>query len=398
MKKILTGLFLLINITSFSQTVKELEHELSYVKSTEKWDNKKDIAFKLLKIDKLNTKAIDYLVKVYGRNNQRDSISVLFDNIINNNLNSPEPYLIRVRDRNAYFAGLTNKQKIEYLKKAKELDSNNIEAIYMLGKTYYELFINEYDKNEHTTLDYYARNSIQFFSELCEQNENFKESLKFPLLQLANYIGDDNKKKLFENYKSQSSFFPISSFIDLPNDWKTNYSVNVIKFVPKSEFKISGVESAVFHVNWYAENLEALEELILSDSLSLKVYRFTWLRTFDNPIVIGLKNNNDSITLYWKVCDGKGGYEPGKIIENKSKELNLNEWKDIVSNINSIDFWNLPSIKSEISGTDGAQWILEGKELGRYHVIDRWSGGEIKKLCKQLINLTDLKIKESDIY
>ena len=58
MKNILTGLLLLIYFTAFSQTVNELEHELSYFKSDKEWGNKKDIAFKLLEIDKLNAKAI----------------------------------------------------------------------------------------------------------------------------------------------------------------------------------------------------------------------------------------------------------------------------------------------------------------------------------------------------
>jgi hypothetical protein len=65
----------------------------------------------------------------------------------------------------------------------------------------------------------------------------------------------------------------------------------------------------------------------------------------------------------------------------------------VISNINSIDFWNLPSIEGGIRGTDGAQWILEGKEPGKYHVVDRWSGGEIEKVCRQLLELTDLKIE-----
>lgn len=34
---------------------------------------------------------------------------------------------------------------------------------------------------------------------------------------------------------------------------------------------------------------------------------------------------------------------------------------------------------------DCAQWILEGKELGKYQVFDRWSGGEIENVCKLLI-------------
>lgn len=399
MKVSLTAILLLINIISFSQTVKELEYELSYFKSGETWGNKKEKAYKLLEIDGLNAKAIDYLVEVFGRNNQKDSITILFDKIIKNNPNSPAPYLIRARERNAHFAGLTYTQEINYLKKAKELDSDNIEVIYMLGKLYYELFNNEYDNNrEKENLDYYAKNSILYLSELCEQKESLKESLKFPLLQLANYLGDANKLKLFEDYKVQSSYFPISAFVDLPNDWKTDYSVNVIDFVSDSEFKVSGVESAIFHINWYAEHLKALEEPVLSDSLPTKVFRFTWLRTFNNPIAIGLENNNDSITLYWKVCDGEGGYEPGKLIENKKKQLSLNEWTLFLQRIDSLNFWKLETAENEILGTDGAQWILEGKELGRYHVVDRWSGGKIAPLCLDLLKMTDLKIKKDEIY
>jgi hypothetical protein len=323
----------------------------------------------------------------------------LFDRLIKENPESPEPFLLRVRGRNAHFAGLTYTQQINFLKEAYKLDSVNTEAIYTLGKMYYELFILEYNKNKKkANLDYYSTNAIKYFSVLCQLNESYKETLMLPLLQLANYLEDTNRKRLYENYKVQASYFPISAFVDLPNDWQTNYSVNVIDFVSGSEYKFSGVESAIFHINWYSEHLKGLEEPVLSDSLPEKVFRFTWLRSFHNPIVIGLENSNDSITLYWKVCDGAGGYEPGKIIEDKSKRLTIKEWADFVANINSIDFWNLPSIKSEILGEDGAQWILEGTELGKYHVVDRWSGGELEKVCMQLLKLTDLKIKQDEIY
>jgi hypothetical protein len=399
MKNILTGLFLLISITCFSQTVKELEYELSFYKSGEEWGNKKNIAFKLLKIDSLNASAINYLVEVYGRNNQKDSISFLFDRLIKKNPQSPEPYLLRTQERNAHFAGLTYTQQINYLKEAYKLDSVNVEAIYTLGKLYYELFIKEFKTNKKkANLDIYSSNAIQYFSIICNQNERYKETLKFPLIQLANYTMDLNKIQLYENYKIQSSYFPISAFVDLPTDWKTNYSVNVVEFVSDSEFKVSGVESALFHINWYESHLNALDEPVLSDSLPAKVFRFTWLRTFHNPVVIGLENINDSVTLYWKVCDGAGGYDPGIIIDNKSKALTIKEWKDFVESVNSINFWNLPTTQSGILGTDGAQWILEGKELGKYHVVDRWSGGTIEKVCLKLLELTDLKIKQDEIY
>ena len=137
---------------------------------------------------------------------------------------------------------------------------------------------------------------------------------------------------------------------------------------------------------------------MLTDSLPTKIYRFTWLRSFHNPIVIGLENSNDTITLYWKVTNGAGGYEPGEIVKNNSKKITIKEWRDITSNIDSVDFWNLSSTNSGFPGTDGAQWLLEGKELGRYHMVDRWSGGEIGRACLELLKLTNLSIKEDEIY
>ena len=389
MRIILTVILTLFINISFSQTVEEMELELRYFKSGESWGEKKEYAKKILAIDGLNSNAINYLVEEYGRNNQQDSIRLLFDWLIKNNPKSPEPYLIRVRNRNPHFEGLTYTQQINFLKEAQKIDSTSTEAIYMLGKKYYELFLKEYSKNKkRENLDYYSRNSISYFSDLCAIDKGYIETMKYPLIQMTNYIGDNKKNLEFKGYVYQSSYFPIEAFSGLPKDWETNYNVDVIW----------EIESAVFSLNWYSSHLKALEEPVLTDSLPTKIFRFTWLRTFHNPIVIGIENMNDTITIYWKVNDGEGGYEPGKIIENKSKILTLKEWTGIVDEINAINFWNLPSTENEILGDDGAQWILEGKELGKYHVVDRWSGGEIGKLCFDLINLTDLKIKEDDIY
>ena len=222
--------------------------------------------------------------------------------------------------------------------------------------------------------------------------------MKFPLFQLANYLGDSKRSKTYESYNKQISYFPVSAFVDLPNNWETNFSINVLNFVPDSVFKVSGVESALFRINWYSEHLKALDEPVLTDSLPTKIYRFTWLRTFNNPIVIGLENENDSITLYWKVCDGEGGYLPGKLIKHKKILLDLNVWTQFSQKIESIDFWNLQTTENDIFGTDGAQWILEGKELGKYHVVDRWSGGKISTVCMDLLKMTDLNIKKEEIY
>ncbi len=412
MKKILIGFLLFFDIFCFSQKVKELEHELSFYKSGEEWGNKKNIAFQLLEIDSLNSRAVNYLVEVYSRNNQKDSIQILFEKLIQGNPQSPIPFILRAGERNARFARLSNTQRIKYLKEAFKLDSSNVEVIYTLGKMYYELFIDEFktmsknaaDLNDPDSpmmtvnLDNYSSSAIQFFRLLCKQNEEYKEMLKFPLIQLANYNGDKNLNHEFENYHFQWYYFPIDAFVDLPEDWRTNYTVNVIDFASDSVFKVSGVESAYYSVKGYILFLSAFEEPILIDTVSGTVFRFTWLRSFHSPVVIRLENRDDSITLYWKVSDGLGGYEPGKIKTNKSKQLTKKQWDEFVAKINAIDFWNLPSTNSGLLGTDGAEWVLEGKEPGKYQVVERWSGGAIGNVCLKLLELTDLKIEEEDVY
>lgn len=407
MRLFLTVFLISITQISFSQKIEELVHELSFYKSGETWGNKKNIAYEILRRDRLNTKAINYLVEVYGRNGPQDSIGILFNEIIRCNPNSPIPYIIRATDRNARFERITTTQQIDYLKKAHLLDSTNEEAIYQLGKLYYKLFMKVFNDNkDEPYLDYYSKCSIHYFLILCERDEGMKGTLKYPLIQLANYQKDNSKIKLFESYESSSSYFPVSSFISLPNNWKTNYLVNVLEGIVNDNkkefnedfFKYIGVEAAVFKTNWYSKYLLAFDEPVLCDSLPMKVFRFTYIRSFDPAVVLRIENKDDTITIYWKIVNNENGNKSEMNIERQSKKLSISDWKSLENKLKKINFWNLPTQGEDIIGTDGSQWVLEGKIGKEYHVVDRWCGGKITSVCKAMIELTDLKIKEKEIY
>lgn len=392
-----TIVLIFFTISVFAQKTKEvnkLQDTLMSHRSGEKhWGVKNHLAYKLLSIDKYNNTAIFYLMGSFREMKQKDSISHFFDNLIEQNKNEVEPYLIREQYNNYDNPSYTF--RIRNLKKALAVDSLEPRVNYLLGKLYYELFTKEYKKSsKNANTDRYAQNTYQYFMFLYNLNDGYKEMLKYPLIQLSNYLGKTNDRKKIENTNIQTSYFPISAFLHLPNDWKTNYEVDVIAFASGTDFNFKGVESAIFRLNWYSKHLEALLEPVLDISLPTQIFRFTYLRTFHNPIVIGLVNSNDTILIYWKVSDGAGGYEPGKIIEDKSKKLTLKDWEDFTKKIISMKFWNIPTIKTGLIGTDGSQWILEWKGLGAYHVVDRWGGGEIYSVCKNLIELTDLKLEK----
>ena len=108
-----------------------------------------------------------------------------------------------------------------------------------------------------------------------------------------------------------------------------------------------------------------------------------------------------TVGSFWKLSDGAGGYEPGQLTVNKQNTIDKETWEEFQKILNQIDFWNMKTNETELLGTDGSQWILEGKTVNKYHVVDRWTPSEKSKFyqcCDYLIGLTDLKIRGDDKY
>jgi hypothetical protein len=171
-----------------------------------------------------------------------------------------------------------------------------------------------------------------------------------------------------------------------------------IFYFPLEVFRdTSYAEHASFVDAWYSENLFAMKEpLLYVDTSKDEIYRFTWLRTFNHPIAIRIEKHDTTYLLYWKLCDGAGGYKPGTLTINKSKVISRSQWNNFKNFIGEIDFWNMATNDPSDGGLDGAQWILEGKSPEQYHVVDRWcpkSESLYYQCCNFLINLTDLNNK-----
>jgi len=250
------------------------------------------------------------------------------------------------------------------------------------------VFLFKFASKKSNFMNYYAKKSIYYLDYLCTIDTNYKPKLKFPLMQLSNFLSNKSAIEKYKNYTIKGLYFPPETFTELPNNWMTDYSINVINKIERETFS-----NDIFKIY-----LDIFQEQTLYQQLSYKIYRFTYLRTFDNPILIGLVNNNDSITIYWKVTDGQGGYDFGQLVINENKQLSLIQWNDFEKIISENNFWNLSSENNEIMGFDGSEWIIEGNDMKRYHIVKRWCGYGIKKIGMYLINLTDLEIDPKDIY
>jgi len=147
--------------------------------------------------------------------------------------------------------------------------------------------------------------------------------------------------------------------------------------------------------------LRALKEPVLFNRRTSKeVYRLTWLRTFHNPVAITIEKDGEQYSLYWKVCNGKGGYEPGQLTIDESKEISKEEWDNFKTLLQKANFWEIKSVDREMPMDDGAQWIFEGISSNTYHVVDRQSprNNEYFNCGDYLIEMTEMDISNDDKY
>jgi hypothetical protein len=144
-------------------------------------------------------------------------------------------------------------------------------------------------------------------------------------------------------------------------------------------------DDAEFIEHWYAEQLTALKEqpLCCGAKDSQTTVRFAWLRSFHHPVAIRLFQSGDGRWLLTtKVASGAGGYKPGHLTTNATRELKASDAEQILSLVApGTDYWKLSSRGEEKPSADGlirvqvdgAQWIIEVLDGNAYHVVDRWS-------------------------
>lgn len=181
------------------------------------------------------------------------------------------------------------------------------------------------------------------------------------------------------------------------------FSVGQVSFFPDGSLD----EDAV-HGDWYTKHLKALHEPSLwesSKTQKTQTYRFLWLRSFHHPIAVRLDLKLDRRSLLTtKISSGHGGYEPGRLIKNRRRELNKEETDWFLGRIEELKFWSLPTKEPEepnVIRLDGAEWILEGIKDGEYHLVERWSPdkGAVHALgIVMLIDLAKLKLLYQDVY
>jgi hypothetical protein len=131
-----------------------------------------------------------------------------------------------------------------------------------------------------------------------------------------------------------------------------------------------------FEVHWFSRELYALEEKPLWQSApeDEHIYRITVLPAFSGPESVTLAVLPDGTgQIRFRTVDPR----TNRLSIDKSRAINPQQAADFTAKLSRIEFWQLQTEppKGQI-GCDGAEWILEGVEDGRYHIVLRWCPGK----------------------
>jgi hypothetical protein len=161
-----------------------------------------------------------------------------------------------------------------------------------------------------------------------------------------------------------------------------------------------GVDHDLSRRKWYSQELRRMLEPSLSCGQILQsTFRFTLLRTFHPPVTIRISFHRSSGELAATEMSGSGGVAPAATVDQPHRNLSLDESTSVQRALARAQFWELPSWRDG-GGLDGSQWIVEGRVLSRYHVVDRWSpqSDPFRDLGLLFIKLSGLSIPEQDVY
>jgi hypothetical protein len=128
-------------------------------------------------------------------------------------------------------------------------------------------------------------------------------------------------------------------------------------------------------------------------------YRFTYLRSFDDPITITIQREDEEYRLTAKYMRMQSDGSRGDSVYSNSISLTTAMENELEKTLQFAAFKNLPEKISD-GGEHGAEWTLEAKKDGQYKRVQRWSprSGPFRDACLFMLQISPLKDSVKKIY
>ncbi|WP_263355917.1 hypothetical protein [Acidicapsa ligni] len=183
-------------------------------------------------------------------------------------------------------------------------------------------------------------------------------------------------------------------------------------YFPQRSFdqKIRNDKLQADYYTWELKLLDEASFLELSQKPASHSYRFLWLRSFNQPVMVRLDiQADDTGVLTTKIGSGRAGFQQKDhvLIENTSRTLTTMQVDEFLTKVEKVKFWQFPSyMAGDQTGTDGSDWVIEAVRGGKYHVAARWSPdskSSSKQAVRELglalaIDLAQMKIPADELY
>jgi len=155
-----------------------------------------------------------------------------------------------------------------------------------------------------------------------------------------------------------------------------------------------------FENKWFSSHLSAANEPSLfhgrpQNRESNHSIRFTWLPTFDHPVIVRIEGlNSRSARLIAKQLSGAGGYAPGVISKSVDRPLTREEIHILRRLVANARLTTL-SAKECSFGMDGSEWLVEIADRNEYHFLNRWTPEQdgVRDFGVAALKLTGWKFK-----
>jgi hypothetical protein len=248
-------------------------------------------------------------------------------------------------------------------------------------------------KNKKSTFENSADSSLKYFYQLWELQQEKREIIYYPIRQLECFLNQSEKSPIQKGIDKNFNqcYFPSFYFTNLTEHWECDFTMDYL-------FEVESGKRTAKSLERQLKNLKEDCLFVYENKPNETIYRFTWLRTFHQPIAIRIENNENKIMLYWKVGKGASGYGLRGLKKSGKKKLSLKEWKEFERLLKESNFDSLPNEKY-ILMFDGASWTLERKSFESFKAHDsNEPSKEFKDACLYLLHLTNIKVKEEYIY
>ena len=150
---------------------------------------------------------------------------------------------------------------------------------------------------------------------------------------------------------------------------------------------------------WYSNFLQVMGEPALYPARKgATSYRLLILPTWGNPVAVRATLSDGLFTLTSCRLSGQGGYEPGKIAEQKKVTLGKEDSTHLANQLEELKLFDKPT-NDGVLGLDGSRWLFESAVDGKYHLLNLWTidYDAKKRGLKPLVKLCQLLIEKSQL-